>query len=90
MVLPLALAVAGVPADAQDEVPFVVSPEPVTLAMLSIARVGPRDVVLDLNERASAQSLLAQAHRAHAAHAELAPHFVRPLQLAQARLQGTR
>ena len=48
MVLPLALAVAGVPADAQDEVPFVVSPEPVTLAMLSIARVGPRDVVLDL------------------------------------------
>jgi SAM-dependent methyltransferase len=29
-------------------VPFVVSPAPVTLAMLSIARVGPRDVVLDL------------------------------------------
>jgi SAM-dependent methyltransferase len=35
-------------AGAQDEVPFVVSPEPVTLAMLSIARVGPRDVVYDL------------------------------------------
>ena len=39
---------AVAPAGAQDEVPFVVSPEPVTLAMLSIARVGPRDVVLDL------------------------------------------
>jgi SAM-dependent methyltransferase len=33
---------------AQDEVPFVTSPEPVTLAMLKLARVGPRDVVLDL------------------------------------------
>jgi SAM-dependent methyltransferase len=45
--LPVLLAAAaGV--QAQDEVPFVVSPEPVTLAMLSIARVGPRDVVLDL------------------------------------------
>ncbi len=42
----LLLPLAG--AQAQDEVPFVVSPEPVTLAMLSIARVGPRDVVLDL------------------------------------------
>ncbi|HSW25057.1 MAG TPA: methyltransferase domain-containing protein, partial [Burkholderiaceae bacterium] len=48
MVLPLAAALAAVSAGAQDEVPFVVSPEPVTLAMLSIARVGPRDVVLDL------------------------------------------
>ena len=48
----MALLCAGVAAAAvacaQDEVPFVVSPEPVTLAMLSIARVGPRDVVLDL------------------------------------------
>jgi SAM-dependent methyltransferase len=44
----LCAAVASAGARAQDEVPFVVSPEPVTLAMLSIARVGPRDVVLDL------------------------------------------
>ncbi len=45
----VALAVAaGAAVQAQDEVPFVVSPEPVTLAMLSIARVGPRDVVIDL------------------------------------------
>jgi len=48
MALPLAVAIAAASAGAQDEVPFVVSPEPVTLAMLSIARVGPRDVVLDL------------------------------------------
>jgi SAM-dependent methyltransferase len=44
----LCAGAASVGARAQDEVPFVVSPEPVTLAMLSIARVGPRDVVLDL------------------------------------------
>jgi SAM-dependent methyltransferase len=43
-----AVTLAATPAHAQDEVPFVVSPAPVTLAMLSIARVGPRDVVLDL------------------------------------------
>ena len=43
-----AAMLAATTARAQDEVPFVVSPEPVTLAMLSIARVGPRDVVLDL------------------------------------------
>jgi SAM-dependent methyltransferase len=43
-----AVTLAATSAHAQDEVPFVVSPAPVTLAMLSIARVGPRDVVLDL------------------------------------------
>jgi SAM-dependent methyltransferase len=43
-----AVTLAATSARAQDEVPFVVSPAPVTLAMLSIARVGPRDVVLDL------------------------------------------
>jgi len=42
------MALTALVAGAQDEVPFVVSPEPVTLAMLSIARVGPRDVVYDL------------------------------------------
>jgi SAM-dependent methyltransferase len=44
----MAVVMAHTLAAAQDEVPFVVTPEPVTLAMLSIARVGPRDVVLDL------------------------------------------
>jgi SAM-dependent methyltransferase len=43
-----AVALAATDLCAQEEVPFVVSPEPVTLAMLSIARVGPRDFVLDL------------------------------------------
>ena len=44
----LCAALSATAACAQDEVPFVVSPEPVTLAMLTIARVGPRDMVLDL------------------------------------------
>ena len=43
---------------------------------------------IDLHDRAAAQALLAQASRAHAAHAELAPHLVAPLQVAQARLRG--
>jgi len=33
---------------AQDEVPFVVTPDSVTLAMLQLAQVGPQDFVLDL------------------------------------------
>jgi SAM-dependent methyltransferase len=33
---------------AADEVPFVTTPDQVTLAMLQLARVGPKDVVLDL------------------------------------------
>lgn len=41
LALPLALA-------AQDEVPFIVTPDHVTLAMLELARVGPADTVLDL------------------------------------------
>ena len=35
-------------AAAQDEVPFVTTPDPVTLAMLQMAAVGPRDHVIDL------------------------------------------
>ncbi|MCW5656145.1 MAG: class I SAM-dependent methyltransferase [Burkholderiaceae bacterium] len=46
--LAFAAAMPALSASAQDEVPFVVSPEPVTLAMLTMASVGPRDVVLDL------------------------------------------
>jgi SAM-dependent methyltransferase len=33
---------------AQDEVPFVVTPDNVTLAMLQLAQVGPQDMVYDL------------------------------------------
>lgn len=45
--LTLCLAWHGA-ARAQDEVPFVVTPDHVTLAMLELAQVGPRDFVLDL------------------------------------------
>lgn len=45
----LVLCLAGSPAlQAQDDVPFVVTPDNVTLAMLELARVGPQDFVLDL------------------------------------------
>jgi len=43
-----ALAIACLPALAQDEVPFIVTPDNVTLAMLQLAAVGPGDHVLDL------------------------------------------
>jgi len=39
---------AVVTAGAADEVPFVTTPDHVTLAMLRLARVGPKDRVLDL------------------------------------------
>ena len=42
----LALVAAG--AMAQEEVPFVTTPDRVTLAMLELAQVGPRDHVIDL------------------------------------------
>ena len=45
----LALCLAAPSAlQAQDDVPFVVTPDNVTLAMLELARVGPQDFVLDL------------------------------------------
>src|SRR5688572_13269127 len=43
----LGLALAA-PAAAADEVPFVVSPDTVTLAMLQAARVGNEDYLIDL------------------------------------------
>ena len=42
----LCLAIAS--AHAQEEVPFITTPDNVTLAMLEIAKVGPQDFVLDL------------------------------------------
>jgi hypothetical protein len=44
----LALALAAAQARAQDEVPFVVSPDSVTTAMLQLAKVGNEDYVIDL------------------------------------------
>jgi SAM-dependent methyltransferase len=39
---------AGVQAQAGEEVPFITTPDRVTLAMLKLAQVGPRDHVIDL------------------------------------------
>jgi SAM-dependent methyltransferase len=44
----LALLPRALPAQQIDEVPFVVTPDSVTLAMLQLARVGARDYVIDL------------------------------------------
>jgi hypothetical protein len=44
----LALGAAGAHALANDEVPFVVSPDSVTTAMLQLAKVGNEDYVIDL------------------------------------------
>lgn len=48
--LSLALALLPLPAPAQviEEVPFITTPDSVTLAMLTLAGVGPRDHVIDL------------------------------------------
>jgi SAM-dependent methyltransferase len=43
-----ALACGAAPVRAADEVPFIVTPDNVTVAMLALARVTPRDFVLDL------------------------------------------
>lgn len=46
--LAAAACAAAVFAHAMDEVPFVVSPDIVTMTMLQMAKVGPQDYVLDL------------------------------------------
>ena len=55
---------------------------------VAAAQIALAECWIDLQDRASAQALLAQATRAQAAHAELGPHLVAPLQVAQARLRG--
>jgi serine/threonine-protein kinase len=51
------------------------------------AQVALAECLADLGERDAAQALLTQARNALAAHAELAPHLVQPLQAAQARVR---
>ena len=46
--LALWLGLAAAPAAARDEVPFITTPDRVTLAMLELAGVGPADHVIDL------------------------------------------
>jgi hypothetical protein len=57
-----ALLLAAAPAaHAMDEVPFIVTPDNVTVAMLELARVGPRDFVLDLGSGDGRSSTSARA-----------------------------
>ncbi len=44
----LVMTLAGATAAAQDEVPFITTPDAVTLAMLQLAGVGPADHLVDL------------------------------------------
>ena len=48
MIVAACLLAVSLHAVFQDEVPFVVTPDHVTLAMLELARVGPADHVIDL------------------------------------------
>jgi SAM-dependent methyltransferase len=73
----LALAAAGA-ARAQDEVPFITTPDQVTLAMLQIAEVGPRDHVIDLGS-GDGRIVITAAKRAGASGlgVEIVPDLVR-------------
>jgi len=68
---------AAAPARAQDEVPFVTSPHPVTVAMLELARVQPDDLVLDLGS-GDGRIVIAAASRfgARGLGVELSPALV--------------
>lgn len=44
----LCAAIGSAPAHAQEEVPFITTPDHVTLAMLKLAGVGPKDRMIDL------------------------------------------
>jgi SAM-dependent methyltransferase len=48
LTLPLALIGPALHAQVAEEVPFITTPDNVTLAMLQLAQVGPRDRVIDL------------------------------------------
>jgi SAM-dependent methyltransferase len=48
LALPIALLLGAPAVRAMEEVPFIVTPDNVTLAMLTEARVGPEDYVIDL------------------------------------------
>ena len=81
------LLVAGA-LQAQDEVPFVVTPDKVTLAMLELAAVGPQDFVLDLGS-GDGRIVINAARRfgARGLGVELSPQLVQ-LSLANAAKAG--
>ena len=73
----LTAALASTAAHAQDEVPFVTSPHPVTMAMLKLARVQASDVVLDLGS-GDGRIVIAAARQfgARGVGVELSPQLV--------------
>ncbi|HSW24514.1 MAG TPA: class I SAM-dependent methyltransferase [Burkholderiaceae bacterium] len=73
----LTAALASTTAHAQDEVPFVTSPHPVTMAMLKLARVQASDVVLDLGS-GDGRIVIAAARQfgARGVGVELSPQLV--------------
>jgi SAM-dependent methyltransferase len=82
------LALLASPAHALEEVPFVVSPDNVTNAMLEIAHVGPEDYVIDLGS-GDGRIVIAAAKRfgARGLGVEIDPKLVE-LSRARARVSG--
>jgi SAM-dependent methyltransferase len=72
------LAAAGGVAPAQDEVPFITTPDQVTLAMLELAGVGPADHVIDLGS-GDGRIVITAARRfgARGLGVEIVPELVR-------------
>ncbi len=82
------LALAACAAMAQEEVPFITTPDQVTLAMLQIAAVGPADHVVDLGS-GDGRIVITAARRfgASGLGVEIVPELVRQ-SLANARQAG--
>ena len=87
-VLAATLALAAATAVAQEEVPFVTTPDQVTLAMLRLAGVGPRDHVIDLGS-GDGRIVITAARRfgASGLGVEIVPELVRQ-SLANAQAAG--
>ena len=79
LLLPIAVLWAGAPVvRAQEEVPFVTSPDNVTLEMLRMADVGPADHVIDLGSGDGRIVILAaKRFGASGLGVEIVPHLVR-------------
>jgi SAM-dependent methyltransferase len=73
----LCLAALVGPAVAQDEVPFITTPDTVTLAMLQLAGVGPTDHLVDLGS-GDGRIVITAARRfgAHGLGVEIVPELV--------------
>lgn len=72
-----ALAFAAAAVAAQEEVPFITSPDRVTLAMLELAQVGPQDHVVDLGSGDGRIVITAaQRHGASGLGVEIVPELV--------------